>query len=274
MVKRGNAIARLVVGSAGKVLLFAEFDILADEQIQPPVIVVVEPHRARAPSGGGDAGLLRHIGKRPIAVIVIQDAPSILRHVHVGEAVTVVVAHRNALPVASSGNTRFLGDVGKGAVAIVAIKRIPQRRVGIVEVALSAVDEIDVHPPVIVVIQKRAACAGGLRQIFLGRFPSRVRPCNPAGGRWHFFERKRRCSQDVRDAAESGTSGGCGKRRQEVSTRPSQRVWCESGHCGCCCPCGLWEFGPPMRSVVCCCKANSRAASSLRPVREYAVAKP
>ena len=45
--------------SAELVLRLAEVDELADEQIQPAIIVVVEPDRAGAPAGRGDARLFR-----------------------------------------------------------------------------------------------------------------------------------------------------------------------------------------------------------------------
>ena len=237
-------------------------------KIESAVVVVVEPHGARAPSRRRDSGLLRHIGERAVAVVVIQNASPILRHVDVGEAVAVVIAHRDALAIASGANARLLRDVGKSAVAIVAIERIAQRRLGIIEVALPAVDQIDVHPSVIVVVQKGAARAGGFRQIFLSRLAGCVCPGDPARGRQHLFKRIRRCGQNGRDIAHSGECSSAPQRPEEAPARQLQRISSESSHCGFCGPCGFWAFGPPMRSAACCCKANSRCASSLRPVRE------
>jgi hypothetical protein len=114
---------------------------------------------------------------------VVQDASSILRHIQIGKTVAVIVAHGDALPVAAGSHARLLRDVGEGSIAIVAIERVAQGRIGIVEVALAAVDEIDVHPSVVVVIEKGAACPGGFRQVFLRRLAGGVYPGDVAGGR-------------------------------------------------------------------------------------------
>ncbi len=183
LVKPRNAIPRFVVVSgAGKVLRFAEFDELADKQIEPPVIIVIEPQRARCPSGSRHASLFRNVGEGPVAVVVIQNASSILRDIHVRETVAVVVAYCNALPVSLARNSRLFCDISESPVAIIAIHRVPQRGIRIIKVTFAAIDEVDVHPSVIIVVQKRAACTGGFRQVFLGRFPGRVYPSDPAGG--------------------------------------------------------------------------------------------
>ena len=77
---------------------FAEIHEVADEQVEPAIVVVVEPDSAGSPSGSGDAGLLGHIGESAVAVVVIENAATVLRDVEVGKAVAVVVADRNALP--------------------------------------------------------------------------------------------------------------------------------------------------------------------------------
>ncbi len=201
-----------------KVFGFAEFDEVADKQIQPSVVVVVEPHRARGPSGSRDAGLFRNVSEGSVAVVVIQNASSILGHVQIGKAVAVIVAHGDTLPVAAGRDAGLLRDVGEGSISIVAIERVAQRRIGIVEVTLAAVDEIDVHPSVIVVIEKGAACPGGFRQVLLRRLAGGMYPGDVAGGRGYFFEgigrreaapAKRRATQRIRQRRPgSGENSG------------------------------------------------------------------
>src|SRR5580704_8507938 len=96
-----NAVPWPVVGGTGQVLGFIEVHEAADKQIQPSVIVVIEPDSARRPSRSGDPSLLGNVCKRAIAVVVIQNAPAILRHIEIGEAISVVIANRHSLPITS-----------------------------------------------------------------------------------------------------------------------------------------------------------------------------
>src|SRR4029077_2415760 len=79
--------------AAKLVLLFAKVHKAAYEQVEAAVIVVVEPNRAASPTGRADTGFLRDVGKSSVAVVVIQNASSVLGHVEIGEAVVIVVAH-------------------------------------------------------------------------------------------------------------------------------------------------------------------------------------
>ena len=119
------------------------------------------------------------------------------------KAVAVVVANRDALAVAAGRHPGFFGHVGKRAVTIVAIERIAQGRIGSEEVALAAVDQIDVHPPVVVVVEESAAGAGGLRQESLRRLPVHMCPGDTADGRRNLFKRIDRFRQSAGQARQS-----------------------------------------------------------------------
>ena len=84
-----------------------EFRELADKQVEPAVIVVVEPHRARAPTRRRNAGLLRHIRECAVAVIAVQNIASTLRHIKVRKAIAVVVPHRDAHAIAAARHARL-----------------------------------------------------------------------------------------------------------------------------------------------------------------------
>src|SRR5437763_13798760 len=102
----------------------------------------------------------------------------------VGETVAVIVTDGNALPVAASHNACFLGYIRERPVPIIAIEHVAQRPRRCVEIACSAVHQINVHPPIVVVIEKTAACPGCLRQIHVRRASIHVSPRNSAcGGR-------------------------------------------------------------------------------------------
>ena len=51
-------------------------------------------------------------------------------------------------------------------LSIVAVERVAQRMRWVVEIALAAVDQINVHPAVVVIIEKSAARAAGFWQKF------------------------------------------------------------------------------------------------------------
>src|SRR5260370_39228077 len=99
-------------------LQFGEVDKAAHEQVQPAIIVIVEPDRARSPSRCRDSGLCSHVGKRSIAIVAIQDAAPVLGDVKVGKTISVVVAYRNPHPVTATRDLSLLRDVGKRAIAI------------------------------------------------------------------------------------------------------------------------------------------------------------
>src|ERR1700716_249816 len=149
--------------AAKLVLLFAEVHKATYEQIEPAVIVVVEPNCTGSPTGRGDTGLLCDVGKSSVSVVVIQNAFSVLGHVEIGEAIVIVVAHCGTHSIAPSGYASFFRHVAEGTIPIVPIEGIAEWRIRIVEIATSAIDQVNIHPAVIVVIEKRAARAGGLR---------------------------------------------------------------------------------------------------------------
>jgi hypothetical protein len=65
------------------VLGLAEVDEATDEQIEPSIIVVVEPDRARCPAQSGHSCMLGDVGESAIAVVAIENAASILRDVQI-----------------------------------------------------------------------------------------------------------------------------------------------------------------------------------------------
>ena len=66
--------------------------VATDDQIQPPVAVVVNEARACAPSGATHAGLGRNIGERAVAVVVIKNISTEVCDQEVDIAIVVVVA--------------------------------------------------------------------------------------------------------------------------------------------------------------------------------------
>src|SRR5207302_2012093 len=102
------SVLALFARPAGFIQGFGELHELAHKQIEFAVVVVVEPHGAGGPAGCGDSRFLSHIRKRAIAVVVVQDASAVLRDVDVREAVTVIIAHRDALAVSTARHASLL----------------------------------------------------------------------------------------------------------------------------------------------------------------------
>ena len=166
----------------------AVIDEAADEQIEPAIIVVVEPDGAGSPSRCGDACFCCDIGKRTIPVVVIKDAVWILRKVDVRKAIAIVVADGNSHAIGIARYTGFLRDIGERAIAIIVVQRITQRLRRLIEIARSAVHQIDIHPAVVVVVEKGAAGAHGFRKMRQRRTSIDMRPADTARGRWNLFK--------------------------------------------------------------------------------------
>jgi hypothetical protein len=102
--------AQLVV-AAREVLLRSVIDETACEQVQPPVVVIIEPDGAGGPVAlerlGAQTGFLAHVGERAVAVIAIQNRPSVGGDEHIWETVVVVVANRNAHPECAAATPAF-----------------------------------------------------------------------------------------------------------------------------------------------------------------------
>ena len=90
---------------------------------------------------------------------MIKDAAAVLRNIEVRKTVAVVIRNSDALAKAARRHTGFFRYVGKRSVAIVPVQRVAQRRVRGEEIALAAVHQVNVHPAVVVIIEKCAACS-------------------------------------------------------------------------------------------------------------------
>jgi len=95
--------------------------ITTDDQIQPPIAVVVNEARARAPSAAAHACLGRNIGERAVAVVVIKNIPTEVRHQEIDIAIVVVVSSGDPHAIEPPLQPSLLSNVCKGAVAIVVI---------------------------------------------------------------------------------------------------------------------------------------------------------
>jgi hypothetical protein len=163
----GNAVVLLadLVIAALELVLAGVVHKAADEQIEFSIVVVVEPDGAGGPSGSGEAGFLRDVGEGPVMIVFVQRALAIGGDEDVGPAVIVVVADSHAHAEGRTTNAGFFGDVCKGPIAIVLVERVSHRLCRLPEIAGAAIHQEDVHPPVVVEVEKSTAGTQRLGQV-------------------------------------------------------------------------------------------------------------
>jgi hypothetical protein len=99
---------------------------------------------------------------------VIKDVFAVVGDVQLLETVIVVVTDADALAPAGMGQAGFFSDIGKRAVVVVVVEMIGRSLLygGVFE--FRAVDDEDVGPAVVVVVEDRDAGAGGFDDVFFG----------------------------------------------------------------------------------------------------------
>ena len=159
-------VSELVI-AAREFLLRAIINKTADEEVKKAIIVEVEPYRAGGPAGRSNPGSLGHVGERAVAIILVENAASIGCNEDVRPPVVVVITDGNAHSESSARHARSFGHIGERAVAIVLVKCIVDRLSGGPEITRPAVHQVDIHPAIVVVIQKCAAASRRLENVIL-----------------------------------------------------------------------------------------------------------
>src|SRR5207249_3846573 len=129
-----------------------------------------------------------HVGESAVAIVAVQNILSVLSNVEVCISIAIVVACRDSHSISAPGYSRLLGYILEASVAIVSVQRISNGLFWLVEITFPAVDEINVHPAVIIEIKKRAAGAARLRQVFHRGFSGCVHPVDAAFCSRYLFE--------------------------------------------------------------------------------------
>ena len=128
--------------AAIKIPLRRPINVIRDHEIEPAVVVVVEPCRARCPATSvGDPCALRHIRESAVAVIAIKNAASVAAQEQIGESVVVIIADRKThAEQAFRTDACSCGDIRKRAAAVIAIESTSQPVGRLVRRSCSAVD--------------------------------------------------------------------------------------------------------------------------------------
>ena len=149
--------------------LYIEVDVVADEEVEVAVFVVVEKCAAGVPAQAilEQASLLGYVGKSAVAVVAEERILAVVADEEIVPAVVVVVAHAAGLAPAAAGEAGLECDVGKRAVAIV-FEEMANRLLAFGKAfEAPAVDEENVDPVVVVVVEEGRAAACGFKQIFV-----------------------------------------------------------------------------------------------------------
>ena len=151
----GIAVDGNLLEVAGFVALKGELQIVGQVKIQQPVPVVVGESGAGPPAGIGDPRSPAHVLEGAVAQVSVEHIGTHVGDVDVHVAIVVVVSEGAPHAVGRIPDSGLVGDVEKGPVP--PVSKQPVRAL--------AVDEIDVHPAVAIVVQNTAAGTHGLDQI-------------------------------------------------------------------------------------------------------------
>src|SRR5436190_19803857 len=135
VIETGEAALKihgLAVGARNAVDLIADFevdftgplDVIAHEQVEPSVVVVIEPGAAGAPvlAGAADTGLSRYVLEPPIPFVMEQAVAADRGDKNVRLSIVVVIAGRHAHAVETRIQSRARGDVREAPLAVVVIQ--------------------------------------------------------------------------------------------------------------------------------------------------------
>ena len=111
------------------------------------------------PSRNVQARLFGDVGKGAVAIIVIEDVPSIASHIEVHPTIAVVISGRGSHAKNAARHSSLIRYIRKRAVVVIVIERVLQRRLRRKKIRWATVDEINVHPTIVVVIKEEPATA-------------------------------------------------------------------------------------------------------------------
>src|SRR5260370_5425970 len=147
-----------------------KFYVPRDKQIEASVAIVVAEGRTCGPAAQRDASLFRYISKCSIMIIAIEPILAVVRHVDVWPAIVVKISDSHAKSPALVGHAGAVGHIRERAIVIVVIQRGARRLLlSRQRVIRRAIDEINVGPAVVVIIENGYPRAGRLQNVFLFR---------------------------------------------------------------------------------------------------------
>src|SRR5215471_17137327 len=132
------------------------------------VAVVVNEGAASAPFAGPcDTGFVGDLNEHSV-LVVVQAVLSVVGDIEVFPAVVVVVADANALSPARSGEAGLVGNVGECAVVVIAVEVIGRGLAAGKAFESGSIDQENVWPAIVVVVDDANAGAGSFDDVLLG----------------------------------------------------------------------------------------------------------
>jgi len=163
-------------------------------------------------------------------LIVIEVVLAVVRNVEVFPTVVVVVAHADALAPAGSDEPGLHGYIGERPVVVVAIEMVGRYFARRESFERGAVDNENIRPAVVVVIENGNAGASGLDDVLLGvHTAEHVHHVEPGLLRDIFEIRQPEllCSRggQEHETAENGGNHRAGAKFAEMMTKKSHPTW-------------------------------------------------
>ena len=145
-----------------------EIDVVNHREIEQTVPIVIDECGAGGPAGRSHSGARGYVRKRAVSIVVIKNVVAVIGDIEIDVAVVVVVAGRHAHAFIGVAHAGRFGDIGEGQfaasveiIAEQAVAGFPARRHGHQRLALRssgiALDQINVHIAVVVVVDQRGA---------------------------------------------------------------------------------------------------------------------
>src|ERR1700681_3396771 len=91
-------------------------DIPENDEVEEAIVIQVHPGNAGGPAAACDAGLLGHVGKGAVPIVVIELVSAVGGHIQILEAVVVVVTHGDSHTITGALEAGLLGDIFKRTV--------------------------------------------------------------------------------------------------------------------------------------------------------------
>src|SRR5215469_12014311 len=176
------------VFAGGRCIFKRKANVVGNEEVQVSIAVVV--HEAAAGAKPWlvvrESGGFGHVGESSVAVVSIESVLPEIGAKDVVKAVVVVVAYTNPAGPADRVQAGFLGDIRERPVAVVLVQPI-RRAFGSASQARAAENK-QIHPPVIVIINERAAASGGFHDVLFDLFIAIAHRRVQSGGSGYIHE--------------------------------------------------------------------------------------
>ena len=139
-------------------MVHIEVNVARDKEIQLAVPVIIAKRSPGGPIAQRHPGLFGHIGKCAVMIVVVQPVFAIVGDINIWPAVVVVIADGHAKTPAVIGDARLGGYVSERPIMVVMKqRRVRSLALAVVSIVGRAVHQIDVEPPIVVVVNETYA---------------------------------------------------------------------------------------------------------------------